>query len=151
MNPNIKIQRVQHILRHTGLLRLVEKIRYICSVLRYAIENRKFKLNNPGYKVPPQSLAYDAYSAPDYNFYKISGEKTAEALFEIVSHYLQNGVIDTLEWGCGPARVVRHIPHSFGARLNKVWGTDYNPESIKWCKKNVLGVSLSQVSLREIF
>ena len=140
MNPNKKIQRVQHILRNAGLLRFVEKIRYILSILRHAIENRKFKLNNPDYKLPPQALAYDAYSAPDWNFYKISGEKTAVALFEIVSRYLQSGVIDILEWGCGPARVVRHIHHSFGSQT-KVWGSDYNPESIKWCKGNVENVN----------
>jgi SAM-dependent methyltransferase len=95
-----------------------------------------------GLTQPPQSLAYDAYSAPDWYFYKLSGEETAVALFEIANRYLQknNDVTQILEWGCGPARVIRHIHHAFGAKA-KVSGSDYNPESIKWCKQNIPDVN----------
>ena len=90
MNPNKVIQRIQFILRTVGLLNFVEKLRFILSVLINARENRRFKIKNPNYKLPPQYLAYDAYSAPDWNFYKISGEKTALALSTIAKHQLKN-------------------------------------------------------------
>lgn len=141
MNPSIRIQLAQRIIRNAGLLSFVEKIRYIWSVIQYATQNKKFILNNPDFKVPPQALAYDAYSAPDWNYYKTSGEETALALFKIASHHLeQNGLTRILEWGCGPARVIRHIHHSFGEKV-KVWGSDYNPESIKWCQNNISDVN----------
>lgn len=140
MNPSKKIQRIQHLLRNAGLLGLVERVRYVLSVLNCAAQNRKFVLENPDFKVPPQALAYDAYSAPHWNFYKTSGEKTASELFSMVSkHIAKNELINILEWGCGPARVIRHIPHAFDAEV-KVLGCDYNPESINWCKNNIPNV-----------
>lgn len=140
MNPNRKVQRIQHILINARLLPLAEKIRYGFSVFKYRIKNKTFITSNPSYKVPPKALAYDAYSAPDWDFYKDSGEKTALALFEIACQYLQkNTLAHVLEWGCGPARVIRHIHHSFGVET-EVWGCDYNPESIKWCANNISDV-----------
>jgi SAM-dependent methyltransferase len=137
MNPNKVIQRIQYILRSVGLLNFVEKFRFISSGLKNARENSSFKIKNPNYKLPPQYLAYDAYSAPDWNFYKISGQKTAIALSEIAKHHMNNNrITNILEWGCGPARVTRHIHNAFGYET-KVYGSDYNSESIKWCGKNI--------------
>ena len=141
MNPNKVIQRIQFILRTVGLLNFVEKLRFILSVLINARENRRFKIKNPNYKLPSQYLAYDAYSAPDWNFYKISGEKTALALSKIAKHQLKNShSMNVLEWGCGPARVVRHIHNTFGSD-SKVYGCDYNAGSIKWCRRHIPDVT----------
>jgi ubiquinone/menaquinone biosynthesis C-methylase UbiE len=141
MNPNKAIQQIQFVLRSVGLLNFIEKFRFIFSVLRNARENRRFKIKNSNYKLPPQYLAYDAYSAPDWNFYKISGEETALALSKIAEHQLKNnGATHVLEWGCGPARVVRHLHNTFG-KDSKVYGCDYNAETIKWCKKHIPDVT----------
>jgi ubiquinone/menaquinone biosynthesis C-methylase UbiE len=141
MNPNKVIQRIQYILRTVGLLNFVEKLRFILSVLRNARENKHFIIKNPNYKLPPQYLAYDAYSQPDWNFYKISGEKTALALSKIAERQLKNNrAMNVLEWGCGPARVIRHIPNTFGSD-SKVYGCDYNAESIKWCRRYIPDVT----------
>ena len=90
MNPNRSIQRIQRILRLIRLLNFVEKFRFLLSAIKHIKNNRKFYLIYPHYKVPPQFLAYDAYSAPDWNFYKISGENTALFLSEIVEKYRKN-------------------------------------------------------------
>lgn len=141
MNPNQQIQRIQRILRNAGLLGLMEKVRYGISVVKCYARNREFISDHSDFKAPPQALAYDAYSAPDWNFYKTSGETTAQVLFEIARHHLQQDVLTrVLEWGCGPARVLRHIPSAFGAGT-EVYGSDYNQESVNWCKENIPNVN----------
>lgn len=141
MNP--RLQGLQRILRDLGLLTAVEKLLYLVSVLRWYRRNIEFVQKHPDFKVPPKALAYDAYSAPDWDFYKLSGEETAVFLAEISNKYLPHDTsLRVLEWGCGPGRVIRHIPNTFSANT-KAYGTDYNPASIAWCNDNVGTVKFS--------
>ena len=41
-----------------------------------------------------------------------------------------------LDFGCGCGRVLRHFP-VLGIRKVKLYGTDYNPVLIDWCKQNL--------------
>lgn len=137
MNPNQKIQQIQHTLRQMRLLPIVEKFRYGLSVLKCYLKNKSFKLDNQNFKLPPQALAYDAYSAPDWHFYKKSGEETATFLANVAKKYLTDAAYPSvLEWGCGPARVIRHAPLTFPAGA-KIYGSDYNQATIAWCNKNI--------------
>lgn len=146
MNP--KLQTIQRILRDLRLLAPVETLRYLMSIARCSKKNRTFVVNNPDFRLPPRALAYDAYSAPDWDFYKVSGEETAAFLASIAKRHLPN--IDTLrllEWGCGPARVLRHIHVAFESRV-EVFGTDYNRATINWCSDNIPHVNFSLNGLR---
>ena len=40
-----------------------------------------------------------------------------------------------LDWGCGPGRIVRHLPSIVSKA--KIFGSDYNEESINWCRENI--------------
>lgn len=77
MNSSQKIQKIQQVLRKLKVLPIVEMFRYFLSVSKYHFKNKTFIANNPHFRLPPQFLAYDAYSAPDWNFYKKSGEETS--------------------------------------------------------------------------
>jgi SAM-dependent methyltransferase len=137
MNPNIKIQHIQHTLRQIGLLPIVEKLRFALSVFKYQSKNKSFIMENPQFELPPQALAYDAYSAPDWYFYKKSGLETAIFLANIAKKYLHDVVSPrVLEWGCGPGRVIRHIPLAFPTNT-KIYGSDYNQATITWCNKKI--------------
>src|SRR5208283_330225 len=136
-------QKMLRILRDSGLIALADAVRYPFSVLKYYRKTRSFYAGNPGFKVPPRFLAFDAYSAPDWDFYKISGGGTAAFLAVATKRYLpENASLRVLEWGCGPARVIRHIPSNFGSGA-EVYGSDYNRETIHWCRLNIPGVSFS--------
>jgi SAM-dependent methyltransferase len=136
-------QRVQHLLRVSGLLGVAEKVRYFVTVAKLYRKNGVFHSLNPGFKVPPRALAYDAYSAPDWDFYKTSGSETAAFLFTVAQRHLPQDVAErVLEWGCGPARVIRHIPSAFGPKT-EVYGSDYNSETIQWCTKDIPEVHFS--------
>lgn len=91
--------------------------------------------------LPPVHLAFDAYDAPKWKFYKESGDATARFIKELTEKYFDSNrpVKSIYEWGCGPGRVIRHLPKQFGDFV-EIHGSDYNAETIEWCKKNIPGV-----------
>lgn len=44
-----------------------------------------------------------------------------------------------LDWGCGPARILRHMPALFPEQV-EFYGTDYNRRSIQWAQSHILGI-----------
>jgi SAM-dependent methyltransferase len=146
MNP--KLQRVQQLLRKLHLLDVIEAGRYAVSLARTRRRNEQFKRENPDFALPPAHLAFDAYSAPDWPFYKASGLSTAEFIKSAADEHLGPGQTEAvLEWGCGPGRVIRHLPAVFGPDV-RVAGCDYNPESVAWCKEHIDGVEFAQNGLQ---
>lgn len=136
--------KIQRILRKTRLLSLAEQLRYRSKVFSLSAQNKKFITANPTFALPPKFLAFDAYSAPDWTFYKSSGEGTAQFLADLAKEYLspQKPIESIYEWGCGPARVVRHLPAALGEAV-AVYGSDYNEESIAWCSKSIPDVQFA--------
>jgi SAM-dependent methyltransferase len=137
----LSIQRVKYLLRQSRLLRMAEYVRYWIKLARLNRPNKAFISANPQFKLPPQALAYEAYSAPDWHFYKKSGIETAAFLARIVKEHLPavDG-IKILEWGCGPARVIRHVPAAVGGNAD-IYGADYNPATISWGTSNIPNIS----------
>ena len=133
-------QKIQQLLRSTHLLTLADKVRCQITLMRNRVGNKAFVAANPGFKLPPVALAYDAYSAPEWEFYKRSGMETAAFLAGVLRKHLpgQTG-LRVLEWGCGPARVIRHLPEAIGNDA-QVYGTDYNTATITWCRESIPGV-----------
>lgn len=136
--------RLQRFFRQTGLLSFVENLRYYQRSLLFRRSNHLFLRENPGFPLPPSHLAFDAYNAPKWRFYKYSGEDTAKFLKEVAEKYFESGktLSSVYEWGCGPGRVIRHLPAEFGDTV-AIYGSDYNAETIAWCKKNIHGVHFS--------
>jgi SAM-dependent methyltransferase len=146
-----KIFRVflQDIFRKTYLLGTVEKMRYGLKLWLYRTKNKHFKAANPDFALPPEHLAFDAYSAPHWDFYKISGEVTAKFLAGITSKYFSSShpLQSIFEWGCGPGRIIRQLRAPFGNKV-EIYASDYNPETIEWCSKNIPGVSFVKNELQ---
>lgn len=144
---NLKLQRIQRILRDAHLLTPVEKVRYLFSMMSLYRQNKDFIAAHPDFELPPAHLAYDAYSAPHWSFYKTSGQQTAQFLATTVKRH-GNGASSPriLEWGCGPGRVIRHVPDAFNDSA-QVFGSDYNPESIAWCTRAIPRVTFIQNGL----
>ena len=81
-------QRAQAIIRGLNVLGPVERVRYLASLARMRKPNRQFVMRYPDFSVPPSHLAFDAYSLPDWMFYKESGETTAAAVAKIAKKHV---------------------------------------------------------------
>ncbi|HEX6290772.1 MAG TPA: class I SAM-dependent methyltransferase [Herpetosiphonaceae bacterium] len=124
---------LQYILRTTGVLQSVDQLRLWRRQLTHTASNRRFTQEYPDFAVPPAHLAFDAYNTIDYDAYRRYGLQAATYIYSLIQQYGSHPTGDILEWGCGPARVIRHIPHLMAPGEGRVLGTDYNYETIRWC------------------
>lgn len=128
-------QRIQSLLRQTYLLKQVENLRYLVKKIQSRKKNTSFKSKYPDFALPPEYLVFDANGKIDWGSYKESGFADAKNIIDVIK---ENSKLDRgklLEWGCGPGRVIRHIP-VLDKNLD-VFGSDYNNESIAWCQNKI--------------
>lgn len=137
----------QHILRRLGVLEYADYIKFSLSYFSFFSKNRNFKIKNPDVKLPPHYMLFESFGKMDYASYFHKGKKSADEILELLEkhHSLEN--INLFEWGCGPVRILRHIPEILAEKNVKVFGSDYNPETIKWDKKSFDNISFSKNEL----
>lgn len=133
--------KISQSLRKLRLLHFSDLIRYNYIKLINRKKNKFFTHNYPNVKIPFDYLVYESFQL-DYEKYYIGGEKTAIWMANIIKKYKNSENLKILDWGCGPGRVIRHLPDIFDKK-NMFFGTDYNENSIKWCSKNIDGVNFS--------
>jgi SAM-dependent methyltransferase len=86
--------------------------------------------------LPPPSLFFLVTGTTDVDWFVNSGRMGAESIGAILE---KNGLSIArmgaiLDFGCGVGRVLRHWSDVQGPVLH---GTDYNPELIRWCQRNL--------------
>ena len=136
---NLRLQKNQRIIRYLWLLGLAEKLRYMVNVFQWYQKDSDFVKRNPDFKVPPKTLAYDAYLVLDWDFYKQSDEEAVEFLADISKGYIPSAMsFRVLEWGCGggSGRVIRHIPAAFTIET-EIYASNCNPGTINQCGENI--------------
>lgn len=137
---------ISNLLRKFGILFFSDKMVYSYKRNKMKKLNEEFRKEHPEFKLPPDYLMYESYQI-NYRGYYVGGKKTAEFLKNLVEKYIIAENLKILDWGCGPARVVRHLPEVFGNN-NRFFGTDYNAESIKWNNENIKNVEFNLNSLK---
>lgn len=123
---------------------LVEKLAFLRRCLITARSNHTFRRLHPQFPVPPLYLLWDAQSHTSFATYKASGEAAAAFHWDLLRRYLEPRAGETLricEWGCGPGRIIRHFPAQITGTAVELFGTDYNMQSIAWCKENIRRVT----------
>ena len=132
--------------RDGGLLDAWDSLSFAKDRLRSARANRRFMKANPGFMPPPADLAFDAYNNTRLDDYASLGRRQAEGFASLLKQHLDlsgGGTARLLEWGCGPARLIRHMPQLFAEEGLEVHGTDYNDRTIAWCKTAIPDVQFA--------
>ena len=133
-------QRLSRALRATFLLPAANAALFALSVIRERKRNRSFREGHPGFPYPPLRLAFDAYNHVSAMDYHDSGRLHAGFIAEIIRETLESPVRRVCEWGCGPARIIRHLPELLGDTRVEMHGTDYSESSISWCTAHITGI-----------
>jgi SAM-dependent methyltransferase len=112
----------------------LRKLRDICSRIEYQMPVAPGSL-----PIPPRELhaLVSGNDELDMSAFFDVGRSCADSLVGVLK---KHGVdIDEvgaiLDFGCGCGRVIRYFSRLKRAKL---YGTDYNPKMIEWCKKNLL-------------
>ncbi|MCE4064213.1 class I SAM-dependent methyltransferase [Chryseobacterium gleum] len=133
-------------LRKLKLLRFADQIRFYYTWLKMYKKNKQFRSLHPHIKLPKDYLMYESFLL-DYDSYYNGGKVTAEWIISLINkHHKQIKHLKILDWGCGPGRVIRHMP-TLLEESNQFFATDYNEDSINWCSKNIHHVDFSKNKL----
>ena len=104
-------------------------------------KNELFKKTYPKVALPSDYLIYESFQL-DYHKYYLDSRETAVWLKRHIEKHCTLEHKKILDWGCGPGRIIRHLPELVGNNC-AFFGTDYNNESIDWCRKHIPGVSFN--------
>ncbi|MEP7165269.1 MAG: class I SAM-dependent methyltransferase [Ferruginibacter sp.] len=131
------------ILRKAGLLYAADHGRFFFQKARNYHRNKQFRKQYPAFALPPDYFLYETFTL-DYHEYMQHGKCNAAELTDLIRPLIDLSVPGKriLDWGCGPARVVRHLPELL-LHQHLIYGTDYNTEYINWCSKDLPGITFT--------
>jgi len=145
-NENIIRKLLSWNARQLGVLPLLDKVTLNTKKIYNFFNNQQFIKKHPDFPVPPAHLAYDAYNDILWDAYYQSGISVAEFLSDLIVAHLGTKAVRVIEWGCGPARIIRHLPQLLDNK-SEIFGSDYNKETISWCRDNISGVTFYENQL----
>lgn len=128
----------KRLLRNLGVIQLSDNLRYRVMKLKNLKDNRAFKKEFPDVPIPPDYILYEAHYLNYRNYYNygLSNAKLLKTQFE---NHIDFSGKKVLDWGCGPARIIRHF--SSLCPDAKFFGTDYNKKTIAWNKANITDIT----------
>lgn len=134
------------LLRKLRLMHLADRLNFFYQKYRNRKSNKLFKANNPDVVLAPDYMIYESFQMNYENYYNDS-VSTAKWLISYFGKQIALRNIKILEWGCGPARIIRHLPRLLDSSC-EIFGSDYNHQTIEWCKKNIPEVHFSKNNLQ---
>ncbi len=136
---------ISNLLRKFRILYILDWIRYYFQKIKNRKINNDFKIKYPDVDLPPDYLIYESFQINYQKYYNDSFE-TAKWLFNLFKKYIDLKDKKILDWGCGPGRIIRHLPVVIGNGC-EYFGTDYNKKSIDWCTQNLSNINFNNNSL----
>ncbi|HRP30519.1 MAG TPA: class I SAM-dependent methyltransferase [Agriterribacter sp.] len=127
---------ISGLLRRVGLLGGTEWLRFWITRTRFNRSNKRFLKNHPDVEIPPDFFLYETYML-NYELYYFDGLETAGELINLLrKHYdVSRSGTRFLDWGCGPARITRHLPDLLP--VAEIYGMDFNERYVSWCRSKI--------------
>jgi SAM-dependent methyltransferase len=127
---------------------VIDRVAYWRRLALTARSNRAFRRTYPDFPVPPLAILWDAQATTDLAEYKRSGEQAAAQYWGIIRPHLAPARLSRVcEWGCGPARIVRHLPALAAGLPVEFHACDYNRASIAWCRAHLPDITFFENGL----
>lgn len=134
------------LMRRLGIIRFTDYLLFQYNKQRNETKNKAFLQKNPGIVLPPDYMMYESFQL-DYDEYFTKSQETASWLLGYFKKHISIDGIKILDWGCGPGRIIRHMPALLDEK-SEIFGTDYNPKTIEWCQKNLPGIDFRTNTLK---
>ncbi len=125
-------QRLLSIARAFRLLPLLDGLRFLRARGESAADNRQFLQEHGDFDPPPLWWMHDMYRHTSFSLYWRTGQETASALTKIIDRHVAAEEPNIADWGCGLARVLRHLPKHYQRT-----GFDYNQNAIRWATAHI--------------
>lgn len=103
---------------------------------KYAGANRNFRQTHAGIALPDAYTLYESYQL-HYKKYIEDGKLSAGEIVDSLKDFLPSAP-SVLDWGCGPARITRHLLLYWPQAT--ITGSDTNTHTIAWNLANIDGV-----------
>ncbi len=132
-------------LRNLGLRDVIDSIRMSWQRWTLKGENQAFLKEYPNIILPADDIMYETFNLNYRNYFE-GGRKTASEILSYFQACAGREFPDSiLDWGCGPGRVIRHMPKLLPE--SQVLGSDFNAQTITWCQQNIPDVRFIQNAL----
>ena len=128
-------QTLIRLFRSLGILGAADRFRFFMNGASNLKSNLLFRLRHRDVKLPPAYILYESQGRLNYDSYYFRGKETAWYLADLIKKHASVSDPKILEWGCGPARILRHFPDIFANTRAGFYGSDYNEKTISWCNK----------------
>jgi SAM-dependent methyltransferase len=138
--------KISNILRKLKVLYFFDWLHFVSQKITFRKINKEFQQQHPDVQLPPDYLLYESFQL-NYKKYYFDGMETAGWLADHLSKYLKLVNLNILDWGCGPGRIIRHLPDVTGQGCS-FYGADYNPKTIEWCRSNLKGIAFVKNELK---
>jgi ubiquinone/menaquinone biosynthesis C-methylase UbiE len=132
-------------IRNLGLIKFTDKLYFYFVLFKTRKQRNEFKKTHPDVALPPPFYIYETFGLNYESFYNKS-INTVEWLISHFQKYSNLKNIKILDWGCGPGRVIRHLPAIMDHSC-EFHGSDYNKKYIKWCNKNIPNIIFKENQL----
>lgn len=129
-------QHLVSLARTLHLLPLLEHSRFAWLAARTRAGNMAYLGEHPGFAAPPARLMHDMYAHTDLRLYADTGRAYARAIAAMIDRHVDSAEPEVAEWGCGLARILRHLPAHY-----RITGFDLNGEAIAWCRRTIANVA----------
>jgi len=142
----MKKGQISNLLRKLGLIYFTDWLRFYLQKFTNRKVNKEFKLKNPQVKLPPDYLIYESFQI-NYQKYYTESIVTCKWLTDHLKKHIELKNKRILDWGCGPGRIIRHLPTVVGNGC-EYFGTDYNKKTIDWCSQNLPDIHFNNNTLK---
>jgi len=136
-------QNIKSIIELLHLGKFVDKLRYY---QQYNLKKKEIQsfLSQHDEPMPTPFMIYETFKL-DYDRYWQSGQEDAQWIAELVQPFMDLNDKRILDWGCGPARIIRHFPSLFPQAT--LFGSDYNAEYVQWCQDHITNIQFKKNEL----
>lgn len=131
-------------LRRLGLIGLADAVAWRLGARAAAADNAAWRSANPGVAAPPDALVFEVTGQSHVAAYVERGRLHAQAIADIARSHGAAEPRSVLEWGCGPGRVLSHMPDVLADAA--CTGIDINARAIAWAQRHLAALRFLRIA-----